>query len=131
MTVLAPFPDAELVAMDLLAPLGATVTQTSEDLAPPVVQVQRVGGTDDGITDRPRVQVTYFGATRPLAWELAGQGRQLIQAARGTVVTGTNVPSGVFIDTTSTDVGGVQVPDPNRDIRKVIETYSLSYRRPW
>jgi hypothetical protein len=129
MTVLAAFPDAELVAMDLLAPLAVTVTQTNENLTPPVVQVQRVGGTDNGITDRPRVQVTYFGATRPQAWALAGRGRQLVQAAAGTAVSGAHV-SGVFIDSTSTEAGGVQVPDPNRDIRKVIETYSLTYRRP-
>jgi len=128
-SVLAGFPDAELVVMDLLTPVGITVTATSENLAPPVVVVQRVGGADDGVTDRPRVQVVCFGATRPAAWALAEQARQIVLAAGGTVVTGTNI-TGVFLDSTRTETPSVQLPDPNRDVRAVTAVYRLSYRRP-
>jgi len=129
-SVLTGFPDAELVMMDLLTPVGVTVTATSENLAPPVVVVvQRVGGADDGVTDRPRVQVVCYGATRPAAWALAEQARQIVLAAGGTAVTGTNV-TGVFLDSTRTETPSVQLPDPNRDVRAVTAVYRLSYRRP-
>ena len=129
MTVLAGFPDAELVVMDLLAPVGVTVTATDENLMPPVVLVQRMGGPDDGVTDRPRVQVACFGASRPAAWALAEQARQIVLAAGGTVVTGTNVTN-VFVDSTRTETPSVQLPDRNQNVRAVTAVYRLSYRRP-
>jgi len=128
-SVLAGFPDAELVMMDLLAPVGVTVTATDENLAPPVVLVQRMGGPDDGVTDRPRVQVACFGASRPAAWALAEQARQIVLAAGGTVVTGTNVTN-VFVDSTRTETPSVQLPDRNQNVRAVTAVYRLSYRRP-
>ena len=129
MSILVGFPDAELVVMDLLTPVGVTVTATSENLAPPVVVVQRVGGADDGVTDRPRVQVVCYGATRPAAWALAEQARQIVLAASGTAVTGTNVTN-VFLDSTRTETPSVQLPDPNQSVRAVTAVYRLSYRRP-
>ena len=127
--ILTGFPDAELVMMDLLTPVAPTVTATSENLAPPVVVVQRVGGADDGVTDRPRVQVACYGATRPAAWALAEQARQIVLAAGGTAVTGTNVTN-VFLDSTRTETPSVQLPDPNQSVRAVTAVYRLSYRRP-
>ena len=129
MSILVGFPDAELVVMDLLTPVGVTVTATSENLAPPVVVVQRVGGADDGVTDRPRVQVVCYGSTRPAAWALAEQARQIVLAAGGTAVTGTNVTN-VFLDSTRTETPSVQLPDPNQSVRAVTAVYRLSYRRP-
>jgi len=128
-SILVGFPDAELVVMDLLTPVGVTVTATSENLAPPVVVVQRVGGADDGVTDRPRVQVVCYGSTRPAAWALAEQARQIVLAAGGTAVTGTNVTN-VFLDSTRTETPSVQLPDPNQSVRAVTAVYRLSYRRP-
>lgn len=123
MTVLAGFPDAELLVMDILAPIGTTVTATAETVTPPVIQVQRVGGADNGITDQPRVQVVCYGANRPAAWTLAEQARQRILAAGGTSV------GGVFVDSTRTETPTVQRPDPNPDLRAVTAVYRLTYRR--
>jgi hypothetical protein len=127
--LLGPYPDAELVMLDLLAPVAATVTHTDDDLTAPTVQVARVGGADDGITDRPRVQVTCYGATRPQAWQLAEQARQIVLAAAGTAVSGDNVTD-VFIDSTRTATPAQQLPDRNRDLRVVTATYLLAMRRP-
>jgi len=127
--ILTGFPDAELVMMDLLAPVGVTVTATDENLMPPVVLVQRMGGPDDGVTDRPRVQVVCYGPTRPAAWALAEQARQIVLGAGGTAVTGTNVTN-VFLDSTRTETPSVQLRDPNQSVRAVTAVYRLSYRRP-
>jgi hypothetical protein len=57
MSELAPgWADAEKVVMALLAPIARTVTSTPNPLVAPLIRVQRVGGSDDGITDHPRVE---------------------------------------------------------------------------
>jgi hypothetical protein len=38
-TVLPPWPDVELVFLDLLEPVAATVIATDEDLRPPLIEV--------------------------------------------------------------------------------------------
>lgn len=128
-----PWPDAELVLLDLLKPLvpaGTTVTQTDEDLTPPCIQVQRIGGTNDGITDRPLMQVTAYGRTRPDAWELARAVEQHILAAGGTAVSGEHVTT-VLIDHTETSTAGRQTPYVNPDIRTVISDFRLDFRRQY
>lgn len=130
MKILPAFPDAELVALDLLAPIAATVTHTDESLTAPAVQVQRIGGSDDGITDRPRVQVRCYGATRAEAWSLGEQVRQRVLAAAGTGVTGEYVTD-VLIDSARTVTPVQQLPERNPDLRVVTATYELSMRRPW
>jgi hypothetical protein len=131
-TPLAPFPDAELVALDLLEPLagqGLTVTHTDEDLAAPTIQVQRTGGPDDGITDRPVLQVTTYGATRQQAWDLFRSAQQIILAAGGSAVTGDYVTN-VLIDYTGTVSAGRQLPYENPDLRTVVGEFRLDFRRP-
>ncbi len=116
--------------LDLLGEVAAGVTHTDDDLTAPTVQVQRTGGSDDGITDRPRIQVTCYGATRAQAWTLAEQSRQLILAAAGTAVSGQYV-TGVLIDSTRTVTPGQQLPERNPDLRVVGAAYELAMRRPW
>lgn len=128
-TLLGPYPDAELVMLDLLAPVAATVTHTDDDLTAPTVQVARVGGSDDGVTDRPRIQVTCYGATRAQAWALAEQARQIVTAAGGTAVSGDNV-TGIYIDSARTATPAQQLPERNPDLRTVTATYLLGLRRP-
>jgi hypothetical protein len=127
MTVVLPnWPDAELVMIDLLAPVpGEVVTFTPASFAAPLVRVLRVGGEDDGITDYPQVEVTCFGATRPAAWSMAEQCRQIILASGG------EAPGGVLIDFARTDTPAQQLPDPNPDLRVVTATYRLGMRRPF
>jgi hypothetical protein len=62
--VLPPFPDAETVLLALLEPLAQTVTATPADLVAPLIRVQRVGGSDDGIIDYPRRGIACYGKDR-------------------------------------------------------------------
>jgi hypothetical protein len=127
MAALLPnYPDAEKVFRDLLTPLARTVTQTDEGetFASPVIQVQRVGGSDDGLTDRPRMEIACFAADRHDAWNLAETVRQTVLAAGGTKV------NGVLVDKTVTETPAQQLPDLNRDVRKVVALYRAAFRRP-
>ena len=126
---LAAFPDAETVMMTLLAPLvavGRTGTSTPPDLeSGAFVRVQRVGGTDDGVTDRPRVEVACFASTRAAAQALQAECRRVILAAGATAV------AGVLIDRAVTDTGPVTPPRwENLDVRWVPAFYRLEWRRP-
>ncbi|SFO82409.1 hypothetical protein SAMN05421810_10178 [Amycolatopsis arida] len=123
--VLPPFPDAETVVMTLLEHLAPTVTATPAELSPPLIRVQRVGGSDDGITDHPRIEIACYGRDRAQAWQLAEHCRQQIL---GSVRTRA---SGVLIDAARTDNPPTQVPYPTtEDIRRVLGYYRLSWRRP-
>lgn len=124
-TVLAPFPDAELLMMAMLEQVAPTYTTTPNPMpATPLISVQRVGGPDDWITDFPRVQVQVFGNTREQAWQLAEQCRQIIIASRRTIV------NGVLIDNATTVTPAQQPPDPNVNLKRVVAIYQLEYRRP-
>lgn len=135
-----PFPDVELVLMDFLAQLpGVTVvTATGETLSGRVVQVERVGGNDDGITDRPRVRLRCYADTRPNAWRLARDAQALLLSkAAATLITGPETadeyPRGVQIDSVSTSTPPRQVPEgtATRSARVVDTTYEVHLRRPW
>ncbi len=128
--VLAPFPDAELVVMDLLSTIGTTVAATGEDITGPTILIQRVGGSDDGVTDRPVIQVVCLAPDRHQAWGMARQAQQVILACGGTVVTGEFVTD-VLIDSARTVTPPDQVPDKNNALRPVAAQYRLGLRRPW
>lgn len=124
------FPDAELVVMTLLEPLAPdrVVTSTPADLEEnpePTIRVQRIGGTDDGVTDRPRIEVACFAATRGAAQQLQQQCQRLVLAAGCTEV------DGVLVDRAFTDTGPIQPPRyPNPDVRWVPAIYRFEWRRP-
>jgi hypothetical protein len=128
---LGAFPDAEAVVMTLLATIpGVTaVTATPPQITGPVVQVNRVGGADDLITDYPRVQVALFypvaapGDT-DAAWALAQQITQLVLAARCTTVAGALVDQAVTVTPVQ------QVPNDNPNVRRIVAVYQLAFRRP-
>lgn len=124
MELLAAFPDAETVVMDLLASLGTTVTSTPAEITGPLIRVQRVGGADDGITDRARVEVLCYHTTRPLAVALASECRRRIAAAACTTV-GT-----VLIDRAVPEVAPVNETYRNPDVRAVPAVYRFEWRRP-
>ncbi|WP_143267146.1 DUF3168 domain-containing protein [Amycolatopsis thailandensis] len=122
--VLPPFPDAETVVLALLEPVAPTVTATPADLTPPLIRVQRVGGSDDRITDHPRMEIACYGSDRADAWQLAEQCRQLILGSIRTRV------AGVLIDSARTDNPPTQVPyATTEDVRRVLGYYRLSWRR--
>jgi hypothetical protein len=125
-TVLPPFPDAETVLLALLESLAPTVTATPADLVAPLIRVQRVGGSDDGITDYPRMEIACHGKDRAQAWQLAEQCRQLILGSIRTRV------AGVLIDTVRTDNPPTQVPyATTENIRRVLAYYRLGWRRTY
>lgn len=128
-----PYPDAELVLMDLLKPVaapGTTVTHTDQNVTVPCILIQRTGGPDDGVTDHAIIQVNTYGATRALAWQLYRDVQQVILAACGTIVSGDFVTN-VLIDYTETISSGKQVPYINPDIRFIVAEYRVDLRRPF
>jgi hypothetical protein len=130
--VLPPYWDIELIMLDLLEPLGGpntTVTHTDEDFTPPAIQVQRVGGTDDGVTDRAQVQVTCFGATRVAAWQLNNQVQQRVLSVSGGGVVSGDYVTGAVIDHTETTASGRQLPYTNPDMRTVVSEFRVDTRR--
>lgn len=125
--VLPLYPDAEAVMCDLLDTLdpavpAVTFIDPAWDGQRQFV-VQRTGGSDDGVTDRPVLQVDALGPNRSTAWLLARQAQQLILAARDTDV------NGVGIDNTDTFTGAQEIPDLDPDDRKVTLSYTLEFRR--
>ncbi len=129
MTPLSPFADAELVVLDLLDPVGTTVLETGDDIPPGTVLIQRVGGADDGVTDRPVMQIVCFHTDRSAAWALARQVQQVMLASGGTAVTGEHVTE-VLIDSARTVTPPDLMPDRNPDVRPVAAQYRLGLRRP-
>jgi hypothetical protein len=136
-----PFPDIELVLLDLLTPAfpaANVVTALPTELKGKILQVQRVGGSDDGITDRPRVRVTTFAGTRTASWDLARKVGAFLNA-RGTTTlitgpeTAAEYPGGVQLDSVSTATPPRQVAEgtATRDARVVDTTYEVHLRRPW
>ncbi|QBS43863.1 hypothetical protein DMB37_30975 [Nocardia sp. CS682] len=116
------WPDSEAVVVALLDPIAYADTVIDEKTPLPCYQVNRVGGTDDGVTDRPVLQVAAFAATRAQAWTLAEQARRAILTSPGTSV------AGVLVDNAQTAIGHQQIPEIDPDDRRVISSYVLSFR---
>ncbi|MGW5720777.1 phage tail termination protein [Amycolatopsis sp. NPDC003865] len=121
---LGPWPDAETVVMAMLSPIARTVTSTPNPLPTPIIRVQRVGGSDDRITDFPRIEIACYGENRAQAWDLSEQCRQTILASRATLV------AGVLVDNADTDTPAQQIPYDDPDVRRVVAYYRLAWRRP-
>ncbi|WP_052371955.1 hypothetical protein [Amycolatopsis taiwanensis] len=121
-TVLPPFPDAEDVVMALLEQVAPTVSDTPPDLTPPLIKVNRVGGSDDGITDYPRVEVSCYGHDHAEARRLGEQCRQVILGSVRTVA------AGALIDSVRTDNPPTRVPYATSDDERCDRAY---YRLAW
>lgn len=125
---MAPFPDVERALLDLIAPLlgsaEQTGTETPADLQQrlPFGRVTRVGGPDDGISDRAVVDVDVFAATRSQAYDIAESVRQLLLAAPHAV-------AGVVLDSVGTIVGPRELPWADENVRRWSATYRAVARR--
>lgn len=130
----AAFSDVEEVVMALLerAPaLGDAVQTLPPDMdGRVVIRVLRVGGRDDGITDRALVDVSVFAPTYTQARTVAEQVRQRMLAAGGTKVPTASRPAGVLIDRCGTASGPTEIPYDNPDLRRKPATYQVDLRRP-
>lgn len=134
-TQLGAFPDAETVMMTLLEPIAPTVTSTPAELNVPITRVQLVGGSDDGITDRPRMEVPCYGADRAKAWQLAERRRQVVLGSvRSEVATET---ARVLIDNAVPTTYPGAVRDQrgraagDRLLRVRLAAASLVFDAPW
>jgi hypothetical protein len=121
---LEPYPDVEALLVALLSPLAPTYTVTPADFTRPIIQAVRTGGTDDGITDHPRCEVTVYGDTRAAAWKLALKAQQTVLATPGTAV------DGVYIDDAATAAGDHEIHRAAQDTRQVSGSYRIDLRRP-
>jgi hypothetical protein len=124
MELLSAFPDIEDYALALLAPVGTTVLATPATITPPLVVIRRIGGSDDLITDTPRIQVDCFGGTRRQTADMAERCRQLILAAPATGI-GT-----ARIDQAQTVSAPTFLAYDDQHTQRTTATYHLSLRRP-
>lgn len=126
--VLGAWPDAERVVTDVLAGLDGiggigAETDTALQQRLPFVQVRRIGGTDDRITDTARVDVRVYTTDRTAAKQLAEDARQLLLAGPRATVHG-------VLDHASTESGPQVMPAADTDdLRMVQATYRISLRR--
>ena len=122
---LSPFPDAEAVVIELVESVspGSVFTELPESFVAPAIRVQRTGGSDNGVTDYPFVEITSFGASRAKAWEMDALVRQLVLASGG------SVHAGVLVDSARTMTPPQQLPDPRFDVRVVTSSYRIGFRR--
>jgi hypothetical protein len=129
--VLHPFPDAELVMLDLIpTSIGNTVTSTGSTVPAGTILVERVGGPDDGVTDKPRLALIFYGSTRKHAWEMCRKAQQHIIASGGTLVSGPNVQN-VLIDVGRTATPPRQLSEFGRGARMVQIIVELHMRRQY
>lgn len=130
MTQTLSFPDVEQIMEDLGNLHGFGCKYLPEDFdqrlaaGQAVILVARIGGTDDGVTDKALVQVAVYGKDRPTAWG-ASQG---LQNSLHDLRYGGQVGD-AYVDTTATAAGKVQIPDVDPDDRRVIAVYQIDTRR--
>src|SRR6478752_4161142 len=128
--LLSPYPDIELVLMDMLSSFGPTVTATGTTVPAGTILIERIGGPDNGVTDKPRVQISFFGDTRGAAWQLCRVAQQKMLASCGTLVSGQYVTN-VLIDYAETATPPKQIPEQGRDSRIVQIVMEFHLRRQW
>lgn len=123
-----PFANVEKVLMAALADLGDTDTETPPEDTPAGIRINRVGGTDDGITDYPRVEISCYAPTYDAMHALAEavRDRMLTLGGEAFVVDGRRVT----IDFARTDTPPEQVPYDNPDRKRAAGWYLLGLMRP-
>ena len=124
------FPDAEQILEDLTEPYGYSCKYLPADFdariekGEAVILISRVGGNDDGVTDRAWVQVAVWGKDRPTARQAADK----VSSAVAALTWGGQVGN-VWVDTTSSRQGQIQVPDVDPDDRRILAVYQIETRR--
>lgn len=121
------FPDIEKALAALLASyvsdsahIGSFTPSVFDGLL--FCRVTRFGGGDDGITDHPAVDIDWFHPTRDGAMTPARE-------AHAFLIGSWHKSGSTLIDLVSGDVGPVERPWPNTNIRRIGGTYTVSARR--
>jgi hypothetical protein len=122
--------DVEALLCDFIGTVpGVKTTATKTPAAPsgftddntPFVQVRRIGGTDDRITDRARVDVDVY-ATEEQAHDISELIRQALRRLAGTVYNGQKV------DRITTEVAPCYFDFVNTALQRYIATYVVETR---
>lgn len=124
------FPDVEELLIAYLEQVAPTDTVFPEEISGKVIRIRRVGGSDDGITDRPRVQVSCAAPTRNEARAMAEQCRQLLLVLGGQAVEVPGLARPVPVDSCRTDTPPEPTPYDNPDVDRADAFYRLGLRRP-
>lgn len=126
------FPDIQEVLMVYLAPLGETDTAEPQEQSEWIgIQINRVGGHNDGISDYPRVQITCHhpdprGASL-LARRVANYMERIIDAS----IVVEDEPKPIGVDSCRIDTPPEAEPYENPDARREVAYYALSLQKPW
>ena len=118
------FPDVEMALCEVLEWIAPTYTATEDELHPPVIVINRVGGATDrqGVQDIAVVEVVCFGALRPDSVALNAAVRSMLSGARG-VATSVG-----FLDKITETSAPIAFPDLNPDVRRVVSTWTVASR---
>ena len=120
------FADLEsLVVTYLEASTGIRTVTTLPALletAMPIYRVTGIGGADDKITDRTRLNVESFAALRATSYDMAEVARQALRSMAHTLV------SGWLIDTVETSARPTWVDYANDHVQRFIATYEITTR---
>jgi hypothetical protein len=124
-TPLAAFPNVERAVCELLEGLGTVGTETNADLQDslPFILVAVVGGSDNRISDLPRVDVRVYAAG-------ATQAKTIAETARQRLIAGPHATTHGVLDKARTEVRPQILPyEDSENLRLVVATYRISLRR--
>lgn len=118
------WPDLEAALLDRVFSFP-TVVETPDDFPTPLARVNRVGGSVRGVTDRARIEITFYGDKR----EDAREGDREIRRIMLGFARGGTLPNGVYIDHVHEDTSPTNVPYEDRDVRRPIGVYIVHTRQ--
>jgi hypothetical protein len=132
---LTPYPDVEDMLMAYLSELGYAVDTVVPPDGQNGIEIVRLGGTDDGITDYPRVEISCYSSDRDTARNMAETVRQamrheVITASEVVYTDGDGINWRVQVDRSDTDTPPENVGYKNPDRRRKPAFYRLALRRP-
>jgi hypothetical protein len=106
-------PDTQIVGPRLPADLQERM---------PLIRVRGIGGADDRITDRPRVDVETYAADYPTS-------RDLAEACRQRLLAYPHITTAGNVDWAVTESKPTEIPHDDQAVRLVAATYRISFRR--
>ncbi|WP_067839682.1 hypothetical protein [Nocardia lijiangensis] len=116
------YPNVHEVLITLLTPIVPTVKSRRPGQRLPYTVVRRIGGAEDGITDRPIVRVDTYADTDEQAERIKEACRQRITESGGTLA------GDVLIDTAREITGGQDGPSLDPTDRRLTAVYQLTFR---
>lgn len=126
------FPDIQEVLMVYLAPLGETNTEPPIDTDAGIgIQINRVGGSSDQISDYPRVQITCHHPDPRGASLLARKVANRMEDIAGNAIEVEGEPKPICVDSCRVDTPPEADPYENPDARREVAFYALSLQKPW